>query len=248
MGIAMSIEIKTVASLAHLNVRKEGPDEAKATAIDLKLSGLVDSKVLDTLLCGDDADGMSEVSFWDTDGDPRFLSLKECGFTREIHSACLDIEGISLRGCTVRKFSFKAMDGYRAMLTFSISSSDFPSNAIAILAEQLDEANSIHLWTPQGDLFEEKEQKSAVEKLPSEQGADDGDMPFFMGPGADDPVYEQAKAFVIESGRPSISFVQRKFKIGYNRAALLIEAMEAAGVVSPMQSSGLRTVIKGMTT
>ena len=58
-----------------------------------------------------------------------------------------------------------------------------------------------------------------------------------------DPLYDEAVAFVMESRRPSISFVQRKFKIGYNRAARLIEAMELAGIVSPMQSNGQREVI-----
>jgi S-DNA-T family DNA segregation ATPase FtsK/SpoIIIE len=58
-----------------------------------------------------------------------------------------------------------------------------------------------------------------------------------------DPLYDEAVAFVMETRRPSISFVQRKFKIGYNRAARLIEAMENAGVVSPMQSNGQREVI-----
>ena len=58
-----------------------------------------------------------------------------------------------------------------------------------------------------------------------------------------DPLYDEAVNFVLESRRPSISFVQRKFKIGYNRAARLIEAMEIAGVVTPMQSNGQREVI-----
>ncbi|HEX5277742.1 MAG TPA: DNA translocase FtsK 4TM domain-containing protein [Fluviicoccus sp.] len=58
-----------------------------------------------------------------------------------------------------------------------------------------------------------------------------------------DPLYDEAVAFVLETRRASISFVQRKFKIGYNRAARLIEAMEMAGLVSSMQSNGQREVI-----
>ncbi|MNP33987.1 DNA translocase FtsK [compost metagenome] len=49
--------------------------------------------------------------------------------------------------------------------------------------------------------------------------------------------------FVLESRRASISAVQRKLKIGYNRAARMIEAMEMAGVVTPMNSNGSREVI-----
>lgn len=58
-----------------------------------------------------------------------------------------------------------------------------------------------------------------------------------------DVLYDDAVAFVLESRRASISFVQRKFKIGYNRAARLIEAMEMAGLVSSMQSNGTREVL-----
>lgn len=58
-----------------------------------------------------------------------------------------------------------------------------------------------------------------------------------------DALYDEAVAFVLETRRPSISFVQRKFKIGYNRAARLVEAMENAGVVSAMQTNGQREVV-----
>ncbi len=58
-----------------------------------------------------------------------------------------------------------------------------------------------------------------------------------------DPVYDQAAQFVIETQRVSISSIQRRFKIGYNRAARIVEAMEAAGLVSPMESNGNRQVL-----
>lgn len=59
----------------------------------------------------------------------------------------------------------------------------------------------------------------------------------------EDPLYDDAVYFVTESRRASISAVQRKFKIGYNRAARMIEAMEEAGVVSSMNTNGSREVI-----
>ncbi|MBD1554077.1 DNA translocase FtsK [Pseudomonas typographi] len=58
-----------------------------------------------------------------------------------------------------------------------------------------------------------------------------------------DPLYDEAVAFVLESRRASISSVQRKLKIGYNRAARMIEAMEMAGVVTPMNTNGSRDVV-----
>jgi S-DNA-T family DNA segregation ATPase FtsK/SpoIIIE len=58
-----------------------------------------------------------------------------------------------------------------------------------------------------------------------------------------DPMYDQAVEVVLKTRRPSISLVQRNLRIGYNRAARLIEAMEKAGLVSPMNGAGGREVI-----
>ncbi|MCY4358079.1 MAG: DNA translocase FtsK 4TM domain-containing protein [Gammaproteobacteria bacterium] len=61
--------------------------------------------------------------------------------------------------------------------------------------------------------------------------------------GEGDELYDEAVRFVTESRKASISAVQRKLRIGYNRAARFIESMEAAGVVSGMNSNGSREVI-----
>ncbi len=58
-----------------------------------------------------------------------------------------------------------------------------------------------------------------------------------------DALFDEAVAFVTEGRRVSISSVQRKFKIGYNRAANLVDAMEASGVVSPAGHNGAREVL-----
>jgi S-DNA-T family DNA segregation ATPase FtsK/SpoIIIE len=58
-----------------------------------------------------------------------------------------------------------------------------------------------------------------------------------------DPLYDEAVAFVLRSRRASISSVQRQFRIGYNRAARLVESMEAAGLVSAMGHNGGREVL-----
>ncbi|HEY0665800.1 MAG TPA: DNA translocase FtsK 4TM domain-containing protein [Gallionella sp.] len=58
-----------------------------------------------------------------------------------------------------------------------------------------------------------------------------------------DPLYDQAVEIVLKNRRASISLVQRHLRIGYNRAARLVEQMEAAGLVSAMQSNGNREVI-----
>lgn len=65
----------------------------------------------------------------------------------------------------------------------------------------------------------------------------------FESDGEQDELYDQAVQIVMESRRASISNLQRRLKIGYNRAARLIETMETAGVVSPMQANGGREVL-----
>ncbi|HYK13226.1 MAG TPA: DNA translocase FtsK 4TM domain-containing protein [Burkholderiales bacterium] len=61
--------------------------------------------------------------------------------------------------------------------------------------------------------------------------------------GESDPLYDQAVEIVLKTRRASISLVQRHLRIGYNRAARLIEQMERAGMVSAMQSNGNREVL-----
>jgi S-DNA-T family DNA segregation ATPase FtsK/SpoIIIE len=58
-----------------------------------------------------------------------------------------------------------------------------------------------------------------------------------------DPLYDEAVAIVTETRKASISYVQRRLKVGYNRAARMIEEMEASGVVSGVQANGTREVI-----
>jgi DNA segregation ATPase FtsK/SpoIIIE, S-DNA-T family len=63
------------------------------------------------------------------------------------------------------------------------------------------------------------------------------------GGGEADPMYDQAVQVVLKNRRASISLVQRHLRIGYNRAARLLEQMEQSGVVSPMQSNGNRDIL-----
>jgi S-DNA-T family DNA segregation ATPase FtsK/SpoIIIE len=71
-----------------------------------------------------------------------------------------------------------------------------------------------------------------------EEGAEGGGG----GDAEADPLYDEAVRIVTETRKASISGVQRRLKIGYNRAARLVEAMEAAGLVGPLQSNGNREI------
>ncbi|RLA43532.1 MAG: cell division protein FtsK, partial [Gammaproteobacteria bacterium] len=84
------------------------------------------------------------------------------------------------------------------------------------------------------DYIEEILQENST-VLPGEKPASSGDDV--------DALYDEAVSIVTETRKASISYVQRRLKIGYNRAARMIEEMEASGVVSAMQSNGSREVL-----
>jgi DNA segregation ATPase FtsK/SpoIIIE, S-DNA-T family len=81
--------------------------------------------------------------------------------------------------------------------------------------------------------------KMALPGMSGEEGMEGGEG----GDPEQDALYDEAVKIVINERKPSISYVQRRLKIGYNRAARLIEAMEAAGLVGPLQSNGGREIL-----
>jgi S-DNA-T family DNA segregation ATPase FtsK/SpoIIIE len=82
--------------------------------------------------------------------------------------------------------------------------------------------------------------QESIPGLPDEPGEGGGEG---GSDGEQDPLYDEAVRIVTESRRASVSGVQRRLKIGYNRAARLVESMEAAGLVGPIQSNGSREVL-----
>lgn len=82
-----------------------------------------------------------------------------------------------------------------------------------------------------------------VEEIASGTGSAIPGIDNITDSGESDPLYDEAVSIVTDTRKASISFLQRRLKIGYNRAARLIEEMEAAGIVSEMQSNGSREVL-----
>lgn len=75
-----------------------------------------------------------------------------------------------------------------------------------------------------------------------EDEGDDESNPSLFGEG-EDPLYDQALQIVVQAGKASASYIQRRLKIGYNRAARLVEEMEARGLVGPQNGSKPREII-----
>lgn len=90
--------------------------------------------------------------------------------------------------------------------------------------------------------YGEPQYEEAILAGPASEEPQQGDMFGDAGDEAD-PLYDDAVAYVTRSRRASISSVQRQFRIGYNRAARLVEQMEAAGILSSMSKSGGRDVL-----
>ena len=89
------------------------------------------------------------------------------------------------------------------------------------------------------DFLRQQGQPSYIDDLDTSNG---GAVDFNVTETAD-PLYNQAVGIVTESRKASISYLQRRLKIGYNRAASMIEAMEDAKIVSSIQSNGVRQVL-----
>ncbi|MDX1352915.1 MAG: DNA translocase FtsK, partial [Thiomicrorhabdus sp.] len=82
-----------------------------------------------------------------------------------------------------------------------------------------------------------------LESITQANSGSDGAGGFDGGDAEQDALYDEAVEFVVQGRKVSISSVQRRFKIGYNRAARIVEAMESAGVVSSAGSNGNREVL-----
>jgi len=80
--------------------------------------------------------------------------------------------------------------------------------------------------------------RTAIPGFPDDEEGGEGGA----GDAEADPLYDEAVKIVTETRKASISGVQRRLKIGYNRAARLVEAMETAGLVGPLQSNGAREI------
>ncbi len=102
-----------------------------------------------------------------------------------------------------------------------------------------DEVNRIcDAWRERGSPNYVDEILTPFDEEPAQRSFEDSE-----GAGERDAIYDQAVAFVLETRKASTSALQRKFSLGYNRAARLVDMMEENGIVSPMGSNGKRDIL-----
>ncbi|HYE60322.1 MAG TPA: DNA translocase FtsK 4TM domain-containing protein [Candidatus Kapabacteria bacterium] len=109
----------------------------------------------------------------------------------------------------------------------------------------------------QGAFISEEELKAVVEYLKGDEtpvydesivekqsGSGNGTVNMFGGPGDDhDPLFEEAKQAILDAGKASASFLQRRFKVGYARAARILDELEAAGIIGPGEGAKPREIL-----
>ncbi len=90
-----------------------------------------------------------------------------------------------------------------------------------------------------------KEQQDVIydEKFLAEEGSSTGSAAGVLGEDELDELYEEAKEIILSEQKTSISYLQRRLKIGYNKAANIIEQMEKMGVLSPVNAKGQREIL-----
>ncbi|MGT2505716.1 DNA translocase FtsK [Cupriavidus basilensis] len=148
-------------------------------------------------------------------------------YGHELESYRLDMVGSTFTGVRVKKFSLEPKDGFKVWVTFSVSFK--PSgDEVARVAEFLLDEIELSLMSGDNEL---------------DFGDSTGVRTVHVESGADDELLYTARDLVANHRRASVSLVQRHLRIGYNRAARLIEALEVLGIVSKPDEDGNRSVL-----
>ncbi|MGE8369339.1 DNA translocase FtsK [Cupriavidus sp.] len=209
------------ATILHLNTRKEGPEDNQELALDLKFKAVADHRVMrffDELLAN---------FMFLSNGAVRNKIMGPITYGHELESYRLDMVGSTFTGVRVKKFSLEPKDGFKVWVTFSVSFK--PSgDEVARVAEFLLDEIDLSLMSGDNEL---------------DFGDSTGVRTVHVESGADDELLEAARELVVNHRRASVSLIQRHLRIGYNRAARLIEALEVLGAVSEPDENGNRTVL-----
>ncbi len=209
------------AEILHLNTRKEGAEEAKELAVDVKFRAVAERIYIgffDELLDG--------ILYTDV-GAVRNQMFGPIPMKHEFDEYKLSILGSTHFGIRLKKFSLEPIDGGKVAIVFQASFKPSGSE-VAQMAEYLQDGIEIRLEPSSEEL-----DLDGASLAPSFDNL------------SDDELYSVAIQYVVEQNKASISAIQRQLRIGYNRAARFIEQMEATGIVSPMDNSGHRQVLKG---
>lgn len=221
------------AQIKHLNIRKQG-EEQEVLAVDVKMTAEISADVIDAIMCDGLNEGAALHCFWmQSDKSPMFPQIGEVPFSREYKNVRAKLADFTIEGVTLKKFSFVPMKDERGDLTFSMAVTEPPAKLIDTLASMLADSLLVQFSCPQGDMLDtpvaDAGKSGPVETPPT---------------ATDELAYMQAVDEVRVSGNASVSFIQRRLNIGYNKAARLIERMEEEGIVGPTGIGGRREILR----
>lgn len=143
---AKKLRLSCSATIGHINARKEGPDDDKVLACDLKLAAIVDA--LEVMPYFDDA--LLGALFMEQ-GQVRNMMIGAIPFAHELTDYRMTIGGLEQRGVKVKKFAVSAMDGWKLSLSFSVSFQP-AGDEVAILAESLQDDIAVELEPSNAEL------------------------------------------------------------------------------------------------
>lgn len=239
----------------HVNHRKTDPGDPEVLAVDLKMTGQLDWEVLAKILCC----SVSEINnLWhdelrDEDQTPRFPMQKKIELSNIYRDHQLNLGDHKFVGVEIKKLSYEFKKHRRFLLTFSATIQRPTDEEVVFFSHILKDKVACSIGCDP-DMFEELQDyenkmllKMMMESRKRQKREHQDDMFSEDTPHEgeeEDPLYQQAVDYVRESNRPAMSSVQRFLKIGYNRAARLLEQMEKDGVVTAMNEAGQREVIQ----
>lgn len=225
-----------MAHLAAVENRKVGKGDNRELVVHVKLVAVTGMAIPDYL------DPSLRSFLWTPTGGVRNKNIKAVAVTGSIGGCTAELCGLTFGSVKAGKFSVEALDEWRARVGMTLTFRP-DSKPYAQILERLDEQTLVKvLGEPVLDDGDDAQQQQPAAP-PAPPLTPIEALAAAASGGADDPAMEQAIAVVREHKRASISLLQRRLAIGYNRAARMMEAMEKQGLVSAMDTKGNREVL-----
>lgn len=218
------------ARIARLSLKKDQRDP-DVLAAEVKLTGRLPEEVLSKLLdCG-----YTQIQgLWhhDAEGTPRFPAIKKASLSNAYKDHYLILRGYRFSGACIKNISYACIDGRCIEVTLTAALAHPFDDELMLLTELLQESAECSIDCDP-DLFE-----AVPGEPPEKEPMTERQEALDVSVGGDiDPLYTAALAFALHSKKFSISVVQAEFRIGYNRAARLVEALRLTGAVADKMRS-----------
>lgn len=147
--------INSRAEISHLNLRKQGPDDNRALAIDIKFSGARGTPEILKHLLG--LDNMEEIksALWNGNGMPRFPGIESITPKNIIQNCTVEFGGVTLENCDARKFHISPCEKHEIKIDFSASAVRPPEAAMRRIPDLINEQVTVSVTIKQLSLLDQ---------------------------------------------------------------------------------------------